>query len=122
MATSLATLNLQGSATELHWEARLGVLLVSSFKEATKAVNLGGPIFYPLATFSSRSKQTSLGSALQPDLRRRKCLSIGQSFEHLKAGGDPVKNLKGDSVKNEQQSGEDHLNWWEVTHSQNICV
>ena len=94
---------------------------MSSSKEATKAVNLGGPIFHPLTTFSSRSKQTSSVAALQPDLRRRKYLSGGQSLEHLKAGGDPVKNLKGDPLKNEQHGGEDGLDWWEVIQTYIKC-
>ena len=115
---------MQGSATELHWEARLGVLLVSSSKEATRAVNLGGPkiggAFQPLATFRSRSKQISLVTALNLAQRRRKWPSGGQSFEHLK---DPVKNLKGDLVKIDQHnSGEDGLDWWEVTHSYIRCI
>ena len=109
---------MQGSATELHWEERLGVLLVSSSKEATKAVNLGGlkvgAVGQPLAAYRSRSKQTS--SALQLGLGRTKFLN-GESFEHLKAGGDLVKNLKGDHVKNKQYDGEDGLDWWEVAHS-----
>ena len=88
---------------------------MSSSKEATRAVNLRGSVFQPLATIKSRSKQTSSVAALQADLRRTKLLN-GQSFEHLKAGGDPVENLKGDPVKkNEQHIGEDGLDWWEVT-------
>ena len=96
---------------------------MSSSKETTKAVNLGGTIigaaFQPLATFRSQSKQTSV-SAFQ--LGRRKCLGDGQRFEHLKAGGDGVKNLKGDPVKNEQHIGDDGLDWWKVTRSCQICL
>ena len=99
---------------------------MSSSKEATKAVNLGGlkigAVGQPLAAYRSLSKQTS--SALQLGLGRTKFLS-GESFEHLKAGrdlvknlkGDPVKNLKEDHVKNKQHDGEDGLDWWEVAHS-----
>merc|ERR1719222_182886 len=67
-ATTIATFNTQGSATELHWEARLGILLVSSSKEATRAVSLGAPKTGAARqlspTFGSRSKLTSV-AALQ---------------------------------------------------------
>ena len=97
---------MQGSATELHWEARLGILLVSSSKEATKAVSLGGPkigaVCLPSVTFGSRSKLTSV--------RRRTCLSSGQSLEHLKTDEDLP-------LKNDQHGGEVGLDYWEVTCS-----
>ena len=105
---------MQGSATELHWEARLGVLLVSSSKEATRAVSLGGPkigaVCQPSPTFGSRSKLTSMAA-----LSRTTCLSSGQSLEHLKTGEDRP-------LKNDQHGGEDGLDWWEVTptHIQKI--
>ena len=104
---------MQGSATELHWEARLGILLVSSSKEATRAVSLGGPkigaVCRPSPTFGSRSKLTSV-DALQLALGRKRCqLSRGgQSLEHLKTGEDRP-------LKNDQHSGEEGLDWWEVT-------
>ena len=80
---------------------------MSSSKEATRAVSLGasktGAVRQPSPTFGSRSKLTSVAA-----LSRTSCLSSGQSLEHLKTGEDRP-------LKNDQHSGEEGLDWWEVT-------
>ena len=87
---------------------------MSSSKEATRAVSLGAPKTGAARqlspTFGSRSKLTSV-AALQLALGRKNCtLSGGQSLEHLKTGEDRP-------LKNDQHSGEEGLDWWEVTYS-----